>query len=394
MRVEIGGAPTGPLSGVRVLDLSTIVSGPLCGQILGDLGADVVKIEAPGGDSARYMGGLRSGDLTGYFAQMNRNKRSVVLDLKSPGGTDALRRLVVGADVLLENFRPDVMGRLGLDDESLRGLNPRLVYASISGFGSEGPYAAQPAYDMVIQALSGIAKTIGSPEAPRLVSNLLADKTAALNAAFAIASALFARERSGVGQRIDIPMLDAFAAFLHIDAIGSTAFGEPPAGPAVGDLLFRAWETRDGHVVALVIEDRQWAAFCRVIEREDMIGDPRFSTLMARMQHAGALIELMSTEISNWTTAEIVARAHAEGTPLAPVHDLADFRADPQVTHSGIVFEQDHPGAGPVPLLRSAPRFSETPSDVRRTAPGLGQHTTEVLTEAGLTQAEIEALGA
>lgn len=392
MRVDIGGEPSGPLADIRVLDLSTIVSGPLCGQILGDMGADVVKIEPPIGDSARYMGGQQRGGITGYFAQMNRNKRGIVLDLKTAAGKATFLRLARTADVVLENFRPEVMNRLGVGCDVLRSVNPRLVYAAINGFGSEGPYAEQPAYDMVIQALSGIAKTIGTPEAPKLVSNLLADKTAALNAAFAIAAALYARERSGVGQRVDIPMLDAFAAFLHLDSIGAAAFGPPPENPAAGDLLFRAWETSDGHVVALVVEDHQWAAFCRVIERSDVEGDARYATLMDRMKNADSLIELMASEIRKWSTSEIVERAHAEGTPLAPVHDLAGFMEDPQVKSSGIVFDVDHPDSGQVPMLRSAPRFAETPSDVRRTAPRLGEHTAEVLAEAGMTGAEINEL--
>jgi len=392
MRVEMGAAATGPLVGVRVLDLSTIVSGPLCGQILGDLGADVIKIETPGGDSARYMGGQRSGDITGYFAQVNRNKRSVVLDLKTEVATKALRRLVAGADVLLENFRPDVMNRLGVGYEALREDNPKLVYAAISGFGPEGPYVRQPAYDMVIQALSGIAKTIGTPDDPRLVSNLLADKTAALNGAFAVVAALFARERTGQGQRVDIPMLDAFASFLHLDAIGVSAFGKPPEDSSVGELLFRAWPTADGHVVVLVVEDHQFAAFCQIIGREEMTDRPSFSSLMGRMQNAGELIEFMGGEIAKWTTADLVDRARELGAPIAPVNSLEDFLIDAQVRDSGIVFELDHPGAGPVPVLRSAPRFSQTPSDIRRCAPNLGQHTEEVLREAGLSDGEIAEL--
>ncbi|MAG31040.1 MAG: hypothetical protein CL908_09140 [Deltaproteobacteria bacterium] len=392
MRVEIGGEATGPLAGVRVIDLSTIVSGPLCGQILGDLGADVIKIETPGGDSARYMGGSRAGDISGFFAQLNRNKRSVVLDLKSEAGTRAFRRLAEKTDVVLENFRPGVLDRLGVGYEVLRKQNPRLVYAAISGFGPEGPYAGLPAYDMVIQAVSGIAKMIGSPDQPRLVSNLLADKTAALNAAFAIASALFARERTGQGQRIEIPMLDAFGGFLHLDQIAANAFGETQDLPAVGELMFRAWETTDGHLAVLVIEDHQFAAFCQIVGREDMCSDERFASLVARMQNAAQLIDFMQGEIGKRSTAEIVGKAQAIGAPIAAINDLDGFLADAQVESSGIVFEIDQPQAGPVPILRSAPRFSGTPSDIRRTVPNLGAHTAEVLREAGLPEAEIEEL--
>jgi crotonobetainyl-CoA:carnitine CoA-transferase CaiB-like acyl-CoA transferase len=296
MQVAIGEKATGPLAGIRVVDLSTIVSGPLCGQILGDLGADVVKIETPIGDSTRYLG-ERKGDFAGSFAQVNRNKRSVVLDLKREAAADALRRLVADADVLVENFRPGVMERLGLGYERLREDNPRLVYAAINGFGPDGPYADQPAYDMVIQALSSVAKMIGTDEEPKLVSNLLADKTAGLNGAFAIAAALYERERTGVGQRIDIPMLDAFASFLLSDTLGAHAFGPPPASGAFGELLFRAWKTADGHVAIVIIEDHQWAAFCKVIEREDAADDERFSSMGGRVLNAAELITFMEKEI-------------------------------------------------------------------------------------------------
>ncbi|MEZ4289162.1 MAG: CoA transferase [Myxococcota bacterium] len=392
MHVEIGGKPTGPLAGVRVLDLSTIVSGPLCGQILGDMGADVIKIETPIGDSARYMGGARAADMTGFFVQMNRNKRGIVLDLKSERGAAAFRRLASQADVVLENFRPGVLDRLGVGWDVLRRENPRLVYAAISGFGPEGPSAELPAYDMVLQAVSGIAKMIGTKEAPRLVSNLLADKTAGLNAAFAIAAALYARERTGEGQRIDIPMLDAFGGFVHLDQIGATAFGEMQESSAVGELLFRAWETRDGHVAVLVIEDHQFVSFCRIVGREDLIGDERFASLVGRMTNAAALVDVMQGALRERTTAEIVEGARRERAPIAAINDLEGFLADAQVRANGLVFELEQPGAGRAPVLRSAPRFSSTPSNVRRPAPNLGAHTREVLAEAGLEADEIEAL--
>jgi hypothetical protein len=269
----------GPLHGVRVLDFSMVVAGPFCAQILADLGADVVKVEPPRGDTSRLLGPPFRDGITPLFAHFNRNKRSLALDLQREAGSAAARRLARDADVLVHNFRPGVAERLGIGYDAIAAENPRLVYVAVSGFGPDGPYADQPAYDMVIQALSGFMSIQGDGAAPRLVRGLVADKSTGMTAAWGALAALFARERSGgPGQRVDVPMLDAFSAFMLPDVLSDDTFLPPGGTPAPRlDGVYRAWETADGHVVLLVIEDRQFDAICRVLEREDLRTDPRYA---------------------------------------------------------------------------------------------------------------------
>jgi crotonobetainyl-CoA:carnitine CoA-transferase CaiB-like acyl-CoA transferase len=392
MRVNLGGAATGPMAGMRVLDLSTIVSGPVCSQILGDLGADVIKVESGAGDTARYLGGLRKADMTGFFAQFNRNKRSVLLDLKQDAPREAFLKLAATADVVIENFRPGVTDRLGVGYERLREDNPKLVYVAISGFGPDGPYAGQPAYDMVIQAMSGFAKMLGSAEEPKLIRNVVADKTSGLTAAWATLAALLAREKSGEGQRIDVPMLDAFASFVLPDEFGPRSFGEPPESTEVIEALYRAWPTADGRIAVVIIEDHQFQGLCRVIDRPDLVDDERYANIIGRIMNGAELLPALGEGLLKLPTAELVARAQRENVPLASVNDLDAFLADPQVVANQTVIAIPHEQAGEIEVLRSAPRFSRTPSDVRRAPPMLGEHTEEVLREAGLPDDAIAAL--
>ncbi len=389
MHVEIDGKATGPLAGVRVLDVSTIVSGPMCSMILGDLGADVIKVEAPTGDSARWLGAEGPTGMSGLYAQLNRNKRSIVLDFKSDGGRAAYLKLARNAEVVVENYRAGVADRLGVGYEALARENPGIVYVAISGYGPEGPYADQPAYDMVIQGLAGFAKILGTDEEPKLISNLVADKTTGLTAAYSVIAALYARQANGRGQRVDVPMIDAFASFVWADGYAPQTWGDPPPPRALGEGAYRTWPTSDGHVALLVIEDNQFQAMCRAIERQDLLDDQRFSTLPGRLANFAELFEVMQTEIGKRTTAEIVERAHRFGMPLQAVNDIDSFLADPQAQANRIAFELEGPEGRTMRLFRSPPRYSDSPTNVRRTPPALGEHTAEILEEVGLSIADL-----
>jgi crotonobetainyl-CoA:carnitine CoA-transferase CaiB-like acyl-CoA transferase len=395
MKVEIGGAARGPLAGIRVLDFTTVVSGPLCTQVLGDLGADVVKVEAPRGDVGRLMGPPFRGGFGPAFVQLNRNKRAVVIDLQQAAGVAVARRIAARADVVVENFRPGVADRLGIGHAALAAENARLVYAAISGFGPDGPYAQLPAYDTVIQGLSGFMPTQGTPEEPEIVRGVAADKATGFAAASAVIAALFARERTGRGQRIDVPMLDAYAAFALPDVLGPESFHpveEQPAGMLTASNIHRTWQTADGHVVMMIVEDAQFRAICRALEREDLESDPRFDGFRSRLVNGLALYGLLEVEVMKWTTAELVARARRFGAPMAPVNGVRAFMADPQVRANRTVFEVEDPRAGTLRQLSHPARYADTPSTLRRLPPQLGEHTDEVLAEVGYRAEEIRAL--
>jgi len=397
MDVRLHDDPRGPCAGLRVLDFSTVISGPMCTMILGDLGAEVIKVEPPRGDSTRMMGPPFKGDLSAMFTHFNRNKRSVVIDLKHADGRAVAHRLARDADVVVHNFRPGVAERIGIDYATLAALNLRLVYLAISGFGAEGPYAHLPAYDTVIQGLTGLMPTQGGASSPALIRSMVADKSTALTAVYGVLAALLARERGdGRGQLVDLAMLDAFAAFILPEEMLRETFlpsDEWQSLPNLAD-IHRPWQTADGYVVMMVIEDSQFHAMCRVLEREDLIADERYASLLMRIVNGQELFPLLEETVRKYPTATLVERARQFGVPLAPANGVREFLADPQVVVNRTVFEAEDTAAGRIRYLRNPVRLRGTPPALRRHPPRLGEHTDEVLRAAGYSDPEIAALRA
>src|SRR5215813_860781 len=387
----------GPLDGYRIVDLTSNVAGPLATMILADQGADVIKVEAPDGGDATRAGGDRRNGFSASFLNNNRNKRSIVLDLKTAGGREALLRLTAGADVFVQNFRPGVADRLGVGEEPVRAVAPKIVYVSISGFGEGGPYATKPAYDPVIQGFSGLATVqAGSDEArPRLLRTILPDKLTAITASQAITAALLARERTGEGQHVRLSMLEAVLAFLWAsDMTGQTFVGDEPARQEPASALDLIYETADGYMTVAALTDRQWAGLARVVGRPDWLEDGRFRTPALRQKNIDARLELTQHELRARPAGEWLELLTAAGVPCGPVLTRNQVIEHPQVAALGLVVETEHPRAGNLCQARAAARFSRTPAEIRRGAPRLGEHTQEILVELGYSAVEIDALEA
>ena len=385
----------GPLEGIRVIDFTTMVAGPYATMILADQGADVIKVEAPLASDHARRAGYGARHFTAAFVNNNRNKRSLSVDAKRPAGRDAILRLARTADVFLQNFRPGVMARLGLDEPDLRKASPGIVYVSISGWGEKGPLAHKPVYDPIIQALSGLATVqAGSDtERPRLIRTILPDKLTGMTAAQAVSGALLARERTGEGQHVRLSMLDAIIAFMWASDMGGLTFvGKEVSVQRAATFIDLIYETRTGYISVSVMTNPQWEAFCRAVGRPEWLRDERFKTPAGRDRHANERLELMQSALIRRSAEDWLDILDAAGVPCAPVLSRADVLEHPQVQASGIVIETDHPHAGPLRQARNAARFEGTPTEVRRGAPHLGEHTLEVLSELDYSDAEVAEL--
>jgi len=371
----------GPLSGIRIIDLTTVISGPMATMILADQGAEVIKVEAEQGDYTRHLA-TRRGGWSASFLNNNRNKKSVVLDLKDPAGLSALKRLSAGADVLVHNFRPGVAERLGLGPEVLRAGNPRLIYAAITGFGFEGPLARRPAYDPLVQALSALTTVQGGSDdaRPRLVRTILPDKLTAVQASQAITAALFARERSGEGQVVRLTMLDTMVAFLWgSDMNAHTFVGDELDSEEAQSFVDLIYEVADGYLSIAIMQDKHWEALARATGRDDILDDPRFETAELREINRDARLSLTQEIVAGFRRDELIARLEAEDVPCAPTLTRAEMRQHPQVAVNGTIIEYDHPAAGRLRQARTPAVFEGTPAGDVAPAPALGEHTRSVL---------------
>ncbi|MGA2041932.1 MAG: CoA transferase [Roseiarcus sp.] len=381
-------AASGPLRGVRVLDLTTVVMGPFATQILGDLGADVVKVESPAGDSMRWIGPWRHEGMGPLFLQANRNKRSVALDLKSPEGREAALALAARADVLVSNVRPQGLQRLGLDYETVRAGNPGIIYCAAVGYGEGGPDSGKAVYDDLMQAASGISGLFGAVDgAPRYAPINICDRTVGLYVVNAVTSALYHRAMTGQGQAIEVPMFETMAQFVLADHMGGAAF-EPPAGEmGYRRLLSRTrgpYATSDGHLSIVVYVDRHWRAFTRLVGVPDLLDvDPRFRSQESRTQHAQEVGRFLARHLAGRTNAEWLDILHEADIPACPVNSIEALREDPHLKAVDFFQEVEHPTEGRLRVCRFPVRFSRSPASVRRLAPNLGEHNEEILRHGG-----------
>ncbi|WP_171126061.1 MULTISPECIES: CaiB/BaiF CoA-transferase family protein [unclassified Ruegeria] len=381
----------GPLSGVKVVDVSSVISGPCATGMLADQGAQVIKVEPPSGDIMRARGKVSG--FTPSFVSCNRGKRSVTLDLKKPEAKEILWKLIEDADVFVQNFRPGVADRLGFGADEALGRNPRLVYLSISGVGDSGPYVGKRVYDPVVQSLSGLADIQQDPltKRPKMIRSVIADKTTALYAAQAVTAALFSRSQTGEGQHVQVSMLDAMLNYNWIDGMTTISVvgqeEEPSNTPH--DMIF---PTADGFVTIGAISNKEWIGLCQAIERPDLIDDPRFATPSQREVNRQERLELLEYAVSDRKTEALLTMLESHDVPCAPVLRRQQVLDDPQVLHNDVITVLDQQGLGPTRQAQSAAKFSATATGPLSQAPALGEHTLDVLAELGLSEQDIVAL--
>ncbi len=384
----------GALDGIRVLDFSTMVSGPVATAILADQGADVIKIESPAGDEMRKIGNTRNGLTAGFFS-CNRGKKSLVLDLKNELAKKALAKLIGTADVLVQNFRPGAMERMGFGESAVRKIKSDIIYVSISGFGETGPYAHKRVYDPVIQALCGATDIQADRDTgrPKMFRIIIADKVTSITTAQAISSALFSRERTGRGQHIKLSMLDTMVAFFWPEGMsGITFVGDEIDVTKYQGTMDLIYETKTGYITAGVISDSEWIGMCKVLGKPDWIDDARFATTTARFRNAEERKQLTAAEIMKWERDEILKRLDAEGVPSAPLLTRLDLLDDAQIHENHTIQIYEFEGHGKIRQARPAAIFEGTPSEVKSPAPQLGEHSLEILESAGLSKAEFSEL--
>ncbi len=385
---------SGPLDGVRVLDFSTMVSGPVAARMLADQGADVIKVESPKGDEMRKIGNQRNG-LTAVFMSCNRGKRGICLDLKNEDARHALSELVKSVDVIIQNFRPGAMARIGFDEATVRAIKKDIIYVSISGFGEQGPYAHQRVYDPVIQALCGATDIQADRDSgrPKMFRIIIADKVTSLTAAQAVSSALYAREKTGKGDHIKLSMLDAMVSFFWPEGMsGITFVGDEIDVTKYQGTMDLIYETTNGYMTAGAVSDDEWRGMCTALNKTEWIEDERFNNTTVRFKNAELRKQMTAAEIVKWDRQEILERLDQQGVPSAPLLSRLDLLDDEQIAANGTIEIYEWEGHGQVRQARPAATFDVHPGSVDRAAPLMGEHNVEILQEIGYSNADIQTL--